>query len=95
MNAEDKPLIERLWESDAASALTNEAARKIEKMAYALHRCRQQYLAAIENTETSLRLSTSTYSSRMEDSIRLQMCRVGIAEIDDALDGLSLSRKDK
>lgn len=28
----DKELIERLWESDEASALTNQAARQIEKL---------------------------------------------------------------
>ncbi|ONF42586.1 hypothetical protein BTO32_15375 [Marinobacter lutaoensis] len=28
----DKALIEQLWESDAASALTNQAAREIEKL---------------------------------------------------------------
>jgi hypothetical protein len=26
------PLVDRLWESDAASALTNEAAREIERL---------------------------------------------------------------
>lgn len=28
----DKALIEQLWDSDAASALTNQAAREIEKL---------------------------------------------------------------
>lgn len=31
-----KELIERLWESDVASALTNEAARRIERLEAAL-----------------------------------------------------------
>jgi len=53
------PLVDRLWESDAASALTNEAAREIERLLAAI----QQHAGKQRHTSLSTPADIELYEA--------------------------------
>lgn len=59
-------LVERLWASDAASALTNEAARKIEALEAEVARLRE----ALKDTVAA---AGGIYSDNVPDSARFAL----------------------
>lgn len=69
MNVTD--LVNRLWESDAASALTNEAARRIEKLEAdrsALAEACLEFVRKVDNGEARSRKSYAQIKTALEQA---------------------------
>lgn len=72
----DKDLIERLWESDAASALTNQAAREIEKLEATLQQVvneRNEAWCQLEEAGIEIRKPSEDDSDERIENLKAQI----------------------